>query len=340
MLRFPPWAARVLLPAACVLLAACAQQPAPAPATPPEPATLHLSVFPGAVNILLTIGQEQGMFAAQGLTLDIKTTPDSDTLRNGLADGSFDIVHAGVDNAIALVEAQGKDAVVVIGGDQGMLEFMARPEINGLADVRGKALAVDAPNTAYALVARKILKMNGLAEGRDYQVRVAGGTLQRSQAMMRDPQLAVGMVNVPYSVIAARQGLHSLGQARDFLGPYQASSGFVMRAWARAHPELLERYLAAYIASQRWAMDPAHHDAVLAILTRTLKLEPAVAQESLRRLLTPGFGMAPDARLDVDGLRNVLALRAEMEGQWGGTPPAPDKYLDLGYYDRALRRLR
>jgi hypothetical protein len=31
----------------------------------------------------------------------------------------------------------------------------------------------------------------------------------------------------------------------------------------------------------------------------------------------------------------VLKLRAEIEGQWGGTAPAPDKYLDLSYYDKA-----
>jgi len=38
----------------------------------------------------------------------------------------------------------------------------------------------------------------------------------------------------------------------------------------------------------------------------------------------------------MDGFKAVLALRAEIEGQWGGKPPAPDKYLDLGYYERAL----
>ena len=38
----------------------------------------------------------------------------------------------------------------------------------------------------------------------------------------------------------------------------------------------------------------------------------------------------------MEGFRNVLALRAEMEGQWGGRAPAPDKYLDLSYYERAF----
>jgi hypothetical protein len=53
-------------------------------------------------------------------------------------------------------------------------------------------------------------------------------------------------------------------------------------------------------------------------------------------LMRGSGGYAPDARLDVDAFRNVLALRAEIEGQWGGTPPPPDKYVDLSYYTTAL----
>ena len=50
-------------------------------------------------------------------------------------------------------------------------------------------------------------------------------------------------------------------------------------------------------------------------------------------------GLAPDARFDMEGFKTVLALRAEIEGQWGGKPPAPDRYIDLRYYQRAVERL-
>jgi hypothetical protein len=38
-------------------------------------------------------------------------------------------------------------------------------------------------------------------------------------------------------------------------------------------------------------------------------------------------------------MRNMLSLRAEIEGQWGGIAPAADKYLDLRYFDRALQHV-
>jgi ABC-type nitrate/sulfonate/bicarbonate transport system substrate-binding protein len=325
---------RIAAAAASIVLSACATP------TPPEPATLRLSVFPGAVNIPLIMGVEQGIFAKQGLTLEIKNTPDSDSLRHGLAAGTFDIVHATADNAIAMVEAEGKNAVIIMGGDYGLVEFMVRSDIASFSDIRGKVLAVDAPNTAYALVAKKILKNNGLVEGRDYKVQLAGGTMQRAQAMIGDPRLAAGMLNAPFSINVKRQGLKSMGQARSFIGPYQATSGFAMRDWAKAHPELVERYITAYVESVRWVMDPAHKDVVTAALARNFNLEPAVSQETYAMLMTPGFGLAPDAKVDVQGLQTVLALRAEIEGQWGGTPPAAEKYVDSAYYERAVRGVR
>jgi hypothetical protein len=53
----------------------------------------------------------------------------------------------------------------------------------------------------------------------------------------------------------------------------------------------------------------------------------------------PG-GFAADARLDMEGFKNVLKLRAEVEGQWGGHPPAPEKYYDSTYYAAALAKLK
>ena len=41
----------------------------------------------------------------------------------------------------------------------------------------------------------------------------------------------------------------------------------------------------------------------------------------------------------MEGFRNVLAIRAEVEGQWGGARPAPEKYVDLSYYQRAVAAL-
>jgi hypothetical protein len=100
---------------------------------------------------------------------------------------------------------------------------------------------------------------------------------------------------------------------------------------------LLERYLAAYIESVRMTMAPENRAQVVALIAARLKQDPKVAERTYEALMEPRFGLVPDARFDMEGFKAVLALRAEIEGQWGGTPPEPERYIDLGYYDRAMK---
>jgi ABC-type nitrate/sulfonate/bicarbonate transport system substrate-binding protein len=221
-----------------------------------------------------------------------------------------------------------------------MNEFFVQPEVRSFADLKGRILAVDAPNTAYALQAKKILLMNGLKEGADYTLKEVGATLFRYRAMRDNKDMAATMLNPPFSVDAPGAGLKSLGRAVDLIGPYQATGGFVMRPWAKANAETLERYLAAFIDATRWVRARENKEASAKMLVERFKLEPKVAERTWELLTDPKFGLAPDARFNIEGFRNVLALRAEIEGDWGGKPPAAERYYDLSYYEKALKRVQ
>ena len=296
---------------------------------------LRVNIFNTSSNLPLLAAMAKGFFAQRGLIIEVQNTPNSDEQRAGLAAGKFEIAHAAVDNAVAMIEA-GNNAVIVSGGDAGMNDFMVRNEITSMQDLRGKLLAVDAPNTAYALAAKKILKLHGLLENRDYAVKLAGGTGPRAAAMVADPQLAAGMVNPPFSFSVLDKGLKSLGSQFDLLGPYQATGAFVMRPWATLHADVLTHYLAAYIEGQRYVLNPINRTEMVALLIGSFKLSQQVADGTYDALVKPGSGLAPDAQLNADGFKAVLAIRAEMEGMWRGVPPAPDKYLDLSYFNAAM----
>ena len=173
---------------------------------------LRVNIFNTSSNMPLLAALDKGYFAQRGLTIEVQNTPNSDEQRAGMAAGKFEVAHAAVDNAVAMIEA-GNDAVIVSGGDAGMNNFMVRTEINSIQDLRGKLLAVDAPNTAYALAAKKILKLHGLLENRDYTVKLAGGTGPRAAAMVADPQLAAGMINPPFSFSVLDKGPEKYGLA-------------------------------------------------------------------------------------------------------------------------------
>jgi ABC-type nitrate/sulfonate/bicarbonate transport system substrate-binding protein len=307
-----------------------------APAAAQESALVRVNAFPTASYSPLFLGIANGVFEKRGIKVELQFTPNSQAQRDGLAGGAFEIAYAAVDNAVAMVELAKQDAIIVTGGDTGMNEFMVRPEIGSFADIRGKVVVVDAPNTAYALLAKKILKNAGLLEGKDYTVKPIGGTPQRIEAMEKSAENAAGMLNPPFSFAAKDKGMKSFGRAIDLLGPYQAGGAFVMRGWARANGPLLERYIAAYIESVRMATAPENRARMISLIATRLKQDPRAAERSYEALMEPRFGLAPDARFDMEGFKAVLALRAEIEGQWGGRAPAPEKYIDLGYYDRAM----
>jgi ABC-type nitrate/sulfonate/bicarbonate transport system substrate-binding protein len=281
----------------------------------------------------------QGIFAARGLMVQLSFTENSTRQREGLAAGAFEIVHAAVDNAVAMVELARQDVVIVTGGDSGMNEFFVQPYVRSFADLRGRVLVVDAPNTAYALLAKKILLKHGLRDGPDYSVKPVGRGELRLKAMADDRANAAAILNLPYTIQAREMGMKSLGSTVDMLGPYQANGAFVLRSWAERNRDVLERYIAAYVESLRWVLEPRHRAESVAILMRELKVSAEVAGRTYSQLADPSAGFTPDARFDLDGFRNMLALRQEIEGA-GAPPAAPEKYLDLSYYERAMARLR
>jgi ABC-type nitrate/sulfonate/bicarbonate transport system substrate-binding protein len=163
-----------------------------------------------------------------------------------------------------------------------------------------------------------------------------GATFKRFEAM-EDKSNAATMLNLPYSIRAKAAALKSMGSAVKAIGPYQATGGFVMRDWAKQNEDVLVNYLKAYVEAVRWSLDPANKQEAVRFLMQRLQLPENVATQAYEVATDPKEGMAKDSKLDMEGFRNVLKLRATHEGR--GAPPAPEKYIDLSYYQKALAGL-
>lgn len=325
----------VLLSAGAALtVGALAEWPLPVRAQAATP--LKVVSFHGLSNLAIYAAQNQGVFAKHQLAVDLVYTPNSQAQRDGLAKGESQIIHTAADNAVAMVELAKQDAVIVAGGDNGFNRIIVQPDIKTLADLRGKTVAVDAPNTAFALLLYKALQSAGLNKG-DYKVHAAGGTPQRIKAMLTDKaEAAAAVIGTPMNFKAVADGLKDMGSATNGVGAYQSGCIVVMRPWAKANSAVLVRYLKAIVEGYRWLLNPANKSAVIALMADKLKISTDVAGRTYAIVTDPHEGFAKDGKFDMDGFKNVLKLRAEIEGQWGGKPPAPGKYIDLSYYDKAV----
>ncbi len=305
----------------------------------PMPTKIKLLTLLGR-PLQLVAAEKLGLFSKFGVAVQTENSANSQELRDKLAAGNGDLAYLAVDNAVAMIDLAHQDVIIVMGGEGSQNELIAQPEIKTIKDLRGKTLIVDAPNTAYAVQLKKILLLSGLEPGKDYEIKPVGATPQRLIAMRENRSYAGSMLGPPSSIMAKREGFVSLASVEESLGPYQAAGFFAERKWAQEHREPLTSFLAAVIEAQRWLMAQANKNEVLVLLTKEAHLEPEVAAETYESSMTKPGGFARDAAFDLEGFQNVLKLRAEIEGSWGGHPPTPDKYYDPLFYEGALAKLK
>ena len=298
------------------------------------PAVVRMAMF-SQTPFVITAGQAQGLFAKFGVEVVSNPRWTSKELREGVASGEFDIVQSLVDNSIATEVLLGVPTIVIVGGDTANnSELVAQPEIKSIEDLKGTTVLVDSPDTAMALQLRKILRTKGLEVGRDYKMMPFAQTQKRWEALKADKTYSATMMSL--SPEARNLGFHAVASAAAVVGPWMGSGLWTSRKWAEAHPDALVGFLAGFVASQRWLRDPANEKAVIAMLAKDG--DPEAAQRSYQRSYT-GKNATFDPGFDLPGFKAVLALRAEIEGTWGGKPPAPERYYDLSYYKKALALL-
>src|SRR5215469_7102416 len=254
---------------------------------------ITINTFPGVHDLPIFGAEHKGIMAKYRLAINHTFTPNSRAQRDGLEKSDYQIIQTAADNSIAMVELDNARAAIVAGGDNGFNHIIVQPEINRLADVRGKTVVVDAPNTAFALLLYKALKASGLGKD-DYKVNPVGATSARLAAMKTDKSNVAGIMNVPFNFQATAAGLKDIGLAYAAVGPYQSDSIVVMRDWAGAHRDTVVRYIKAVLEGRRWILDSANRAEATALIVDRLKLPPDIAAQVYSAVTDPAQGFAKD----------------------------------------------
>lgn len=302
---------------------------------------IDVIVFPGGFNLPLWAGQEQGFFARHGVEVELHLTTSSMEQLSGLIRGDWDIGMTGIDNVVAYQEGQGEaeidrepDLFVFMGGDDAFLRLVVQGDIARYEDLRGKQLSVDALTTGFAFVLRKMIEKAGLEDGAVEYVR-AGGVMQRWEALKAGAHAGT-LLLTPFELIAEHLGLRLLQKASDVLPSYQGLVGAARRGWAAENGDALAGYIGGYLDALDWLYDRGNRAAACALLTANVpNMSDAIAQATYDVLLADEGGFEPRARLDIDGIRTVLALRSEY-GRPQKTLTDPHKYTDLSWYEQVL----
>ena len=291
---------------------------------------LRLNVF--RIDAATAAARVNADFSAEGIDVEMTTTPNSTDQMRGVSQGKFDIVSTAFDNVLAWSGREGAEIVAIAQiSDKTVLPVFVRPEIKTWSDLKGKKLAADAVDTAFALVLRRVLLANGLDMTKgDYELVALGTTGARLESMIKGETFA-GVLNSPFDGKALDAGMRRIGDSRDVLPDYPNTIFAVTRDVGRRKTAIsLLGFLRAWLKSGAWVKDPANREAAIKLVGAELKLNPKQAAESVDELSTTG-------NLNLPGLQVVLDLR----NQFGFKLPKGDKlpvYYDAQFINAAKRQ--
>ncbi|HEX2781868.1 MAG TPA: ABC transporter substrate-binding protein [Gemmatimonadaceae bacterium] len=360
----------VLLGTATAVLGACADTAAPAAGSralaldvvvdsidtpvgsewmgPGAPDTLRLGYF--SRSPVVAMAQRHGFFAAESLTVLEFQTPSSPVIFQRLRDGKWNLISTQIDNVFnyrfnASNPLGGTfDPTAIMGTDWGNgAALLARPEYPTVESLRGKTVAVDSPNSGFAFVLYGIMRAHGLEKGVDYNVIVTGGTPGRYADLVAG-RFDATILNAGYQFRAEAAGMQVLGQMHDAVNPSMGGSVVALRGWLDQHQNTAVRFIRAYVGAQKYVLDPANRDEVIAWLTTDAGGNSMVALRSYQVLTTGGDGLIPDGAIDTQGVRAMAALRSSFGGfdvpqniDWLATPASG--VYDLGAWHLASASL-
>lgn len=309
-------------------LAGCAAVAAAGGARGADAQTLtpvQVGYVPGISALPLLTGVYLGMFAGEGLAVDAEPAPDTAKLFRQLDAGIADIAHTSIDTAISYDVGvgphvvQNRDFVAILGVDDGQFRLVGRRGIKRVAQLRGKTLAVDARGSGLAFVLRGMLAVEGVEED-EYRLVPMSDAQQRANALAAG-KVDGSLLTPPYDLSVRARGCPTLARATDLLGGYQGVAVIARRAWLLNNAATAMRYMHAY----REALAHAANDKAgsIPLLVGALHVSPAVAAASYDAALRHSDGFCNEGRLDLDGIRTVLRLRARYAPPGGGDDPTP-----------------
>jgi ABC-type nitrate/sulfonate/bicarbonate transport system substrate-binding protein len=273
-------------------------------------------------NVSYIVAQREGFFAAQGLTVCYNQVRSSDQQWNDLLSGRYDIISAASDTAVTRIVNSNLPISMVAGLEMNNDQVLAVNTAMGIRtfeDLRGKPIAVDAPDTGFSFLLRKILVEHGLRlENGDYTLQPVGGVALRYAALQAGrtstgAPVYASMINYPFAA-QLHEPVEVLARAEDYVFPYQGGAFTVRHDYSASHPETVTSFLRAIIAGGDFARRPENRAVVLAHIAAELGVSAEIAARELDASLDPDTGENPLARMDKQALIGTIELRQEFGG--------------------------
>jgi NitT/TauT family transport system substrate-binding protein len=191
------------------------------------------------------VAKEAGFFAEEGI--------DAEIVRTAASIAPMALVANEVELAIMSaylmipVAVQNKD-VVMLGGFSryASMVFVARPDVKGAQDLKGKIVGIQRPGDAYEKSARFALRHLGLDADKDVKM-LALGTNDVMWSALQTGRVTATILSPPGTLFARKAGMNFMVDLTDLKLEYQGSTIATRRSFVQKNPQLATRALRAIV---------------------------------------------------------------------------------------------
>jgi len=298
------------------------------------------------------VAQSQGFFASEQVCVTFGQVSSSAQQFEALAQGNYSIISTAFDNVSQRVINSGLTLSTIAGIDKGpnfVLVGNLRNGITTIQALRGKTLAVDAPDSGFVIAAQAILAANGLLVNRDYTFQVIGGPARFPAIIsgtFNGAPVYATMLPFPLTDLLPPGVTTVLGRVSDIpsLNPIQNSILAINSTWVNRgnNRDAIVAFLRAHIRATMFALDPANNVTVIADLQAAYNVTQALATSMYYNDVVVPTGTNYASRLSRTGMINLIKLREEFLPFTGTynpitvTLPTPGGLVDLRFYREAL----
>ncbi len=235
------------LVATLVLLAGCADKADTASAASGTTVRLGFSAWPGWFP--WQVAQEQGLFAKNGVTVDLKYFESYTDSLNALSTGNLDANSQTLNDTLSSVSGGAKQTVVLVNDNStGNDQIIARPGIHSVADLKGKKVAAEQGTVDHYLLLLALRKA-GLTE-KDVQFTPLV-TDAAAAAFVAGKVDAVG-VFAPFTTTALTlKGSTAIATSKDFPGAIPDHLVFGSD-FVKAHPQQVQAMVQTWFDTTAW----------------------------------------------------------------------------------------
>jgi ABC-type nitrate/sulfonate/bicarbonate transport system substrate-binding protein len=276
-------------------------------------AQVQLRIGTFTPSLLIDLARSTGRLDRAGLEVTETPVPSSPAQFRSLESGEFDVVMTSPDNVLAYrflnANPLGRNLPVDVlaGIDRGLgLSLWLTPSVSDVADVRGRVVGVDVPQSGFAFVAFALLERAGLSPG-DYEVESLGSTPRRAAALT-EGTCAATVLNAGNELRARASGCHVVSTVAD-IGPYL---GTVMAALPEDDPAIAGariRLAEVVIDTAREIVTGRLRREVLEAAGRLLGLGEREAAAHHECLLDRTHGLITDGHVDEGSINTLIELR-------------------------------